>query len=258
MRLIAAMVMAAAPGQPLWADANTLEAIKNLKPNTALDIGAFEWEKPAGGPKIGSVLDYSGMVYDPHHNRMLVFGGGHSTTWTDAVYALDLTTFQWTSLYQPSPYAIYQPDNMQASFWKDSLGPDYPRPVGRHSYDLLVVPQQRKELFMLRAGTAGSKVTNRLGFKTYDSMMGGAWGVMDLQTHQWETIPRINNDFGRLGGVAEYDPISEKIIVLGVRQAYAVDVETREAEVIIPKLPVSAYSGSMVYCPEDDSMIGIS
>ena len=69
-------------GTPSCGDAapfNPNPALAGLADNTALNLGSFQWEKPAGEPATGSVTDYSGMVYDPHNNRILLFGGGHAT-----------------------------------------------------------------------------------------------------------------------------------------------------------------------------------
>ena len=57
--------------------------------------------------------DYSGMVYDPAHHQILSFGGGHSTTMTDAIHALDLGgSLQWSELYAPTPCSAMTADNL--------------------------------------------------------------------------------------------------------------------------------------------------
>ena len=103
--------------------------LAGLADNTTINLGAFQWEKPAGEAASGSVTDYSGMTYDPHNNRILLFGGGHATTWTDAIYAFSFTTLKWTVLYSPTPAKFYKKENMDRGFWKAGAEGNYPRPV---------------------------------------------------------------------------------------------------------------------------------
>ncbi len=90
----------------------------DLADNTAAELGSFTWQKPAGEGDTGSVTDYSGMTYDPHNHRILLFGGGHATTFTDAVYAFSFADLRWSALYAPTPAKFYKKENMDRGFWK--------------------------------------------------------------------------------------------------------------------------------------------
>ena len=222
----------------------------DLPANTAVELGPFSWQKPEGEGDSGSVTDYSGMVYDPHHHRILLFGGGHATTWTDAIYAFDLTGLAWSALYAPTPARFYQPDNMDRGFWKAGAAGKYPRPVGRHTYDLLVVPNDREELLVLMNGCGPSSVAPGFGY------WGSAAGSYDFRTEQWKILPKA--PFGSYGAVAEYDPMSKKVIGAAGQHVDLHDPETGASQQILDNVAdrfhVTGYSGTMVYFPPDDKM----
>ena len=67
---------------------------------------------------------WSGGTFDPVHNQMLIFGGGHSDYSGNEVYAFDLGSLQWSRLTEPSPDSYKNQDPL----------PDG-NPVSRHSYD---------------------------------------------------------------------------------------------------------------------------
>jgi hypothetical protein len=225
--------------------------LASLADNTAVNLGVFNWEMPAGESPTGSVTDYSGMVYDPHNNRILLFGGGHATTYTDAIYAFSLATLKWTALYTPTPTKFYKKDNMDRGFWKaGAKDGKYPRPVGRHTYDLLVVPDDREELLLLMNGCGPSSVAPGFGY------WGGGTGCYDFKTGKWKIMPTV--PFGGYGGVAEYDPLSRQVIGTAGQQVHAYDPEkgtsTRLFDNITDKYHVSGYCGTLVYFPPDKKM----
>ncbi|MCG3178770.1 MAG: hypothetical protein BIFFINMI_01099 [Phycisphaerae bacterium] len=227
--------------------------LANLADNTVIDLGPFTWEKPAGEGGGGAPTDYSGMVYDPHNNRILLFGGGHATTWTDAIYAFDFKDLTWKSLYTPTPARFYTKENMDRGFWKAGGAGNYPRPVGRHTYDLLVVPDDRAELLLLRDGTGPSGAAPGFGY------IGGAGGAYDFTSGKWKMLPRI--PFGGYGATAEYDPVSKKVVGVAGQKVFLFDPDTGESKAILhdimDKYKVSSYSGTLVYFPPDGRMYGI-
>ncbi len=222
----------------------------DLPAHTAVELGPFSWQKPEGEGDSGSVTDYSGMAYDPHHHRILLFGGGHATTWTDAIYAFDLAGLAWSSLYAPTPARFYQRDNMDRGFWKAGAAGKYPRPVGRHTYDLLVVPNDREELLVLMNGCGPSSVAPGFGY------WGSAAGSYDFRTEQWKILPKA--PFGSYGAVAEYDPVSKKVIGAAGQHVDLYDPENGASQQILDNVAdrfhVTGYSGTMVYFSPDDKM----
>jgi hypothetical protein len=225
-------------------------ALAGLADNTVMNLGPFTWEKPEGEPSSGSVTDYSGMTYDPHNHRILLFGGGHATTWTDAIYAFAFTNLQWSALYKPTPHRFYKQENMDRGFWKAGAEENYPRPVGRHTYDLLVVPDDREELYVLMNGCGPSAVAPGFGY------WGGGAGRYDFRTGRWTILPTA--PFGGYGGVAEYDPISKLIVGTSGQQVHTYNptngTSVRLLQDISDRFKVSGYSGTMVYFPPDQRM----
>jgi hypothetical protein len=219
--------------------------------NTALDLGALNLESPEGEGEgsANRVTDYSGMVYDPHNHRILMFGGGHATTYTDAIYAFDFNTLAWKALYKPTPRKFYKPENMEKAFWKTGGEGPYPRPAARHTYDLLIVPDHRKEFLLLRDGGGPSSVAPGIGY------FGGGAGAYDFATGKWE---RFEVPFGGYGDAAAYDPVSKKIIGMAGQSIYVFDPETRMSKKILDdisdRFKVTHYSGTIVYYPPDQSM----
>jgi hypothetical protein len=259
--LIGAVAALLAVGPALAADAGRPVAqtqpqpnprLAELADNTAVDLGPFKWEKPAGEGGGGSVTDYSGMTYDPHNHRILLFGGGHATTWTDAIYSFSFADLTWKALYSPTPARFYTKDNMDRGFWKAGPEGKYPRPVGRHTYDLLVVPDDRPELLLLRNGTGPSAAAPGFGY------IGGAGGVYDFMTGQWKMVPI---PFGGYGDAAEYDPVSRKVVAVHGQNVFLFDPATGQSTVILrdigDKYKASTYSGTLVYFPPDGRMYGI-
>lgn len=190
------------------------------------------------------------MTYDPHNNRILLFGGGHATTWTDAIYAFSFSELKWSALYCPTPARFYVKENMDRGFWKAGAAGNYPRPVGRHTYDLLVVPDDREELLLLMNGCGPSSVAPGFGF------FGSTTGRYDFKTGKWKIMPPA--PFGTYGGVAEYDPVSKKVIGTAGQQIHAYDPEKGNSILLLDnisdKYKVSGYTGTMVYFPPDRKM----
>ncbi|HET6247299.1 MAG TPA: hypothetical protein VFE47_06310 [Tepidisphaeraceae bacterium] len=225
----------------------------DLPDTTAVDLGPFDWERPEGEPFSGAVTDYSGMVYDMHNHRVLLFGGGHAATYTDAIYSFDLATLKWSALYKPTPRKYYTKENLDRGFWKSGDSQDYPRPVGRHTYDLLVVPDDQPGLWMLMNGVGPSMVAPGFGY------FGGAAGHYDFKTGRWKILPKC--PFGGYGGVSEYDPVSKQILGTTGQVVWFYDPQTGASKQILENITdlhkVSGYSGTMIYFPPDEKFYTI-
>jgi hypothetical protein len=222
-----------------------------LADNTAVDLGALNLENPVGEGEgsANRVTDYSGMVYDPHNHRILMFGGGHATTFTDTIYSFDFGKLAWHALYKPTPQKFYKPENMEKAFWKTGGEGPYPRPAARHTYDLLIVPDHRREFLVLRNGGGPSSVAPGVGY------FGGGAGAYDFATGKWQ---RFDDPFGGYGDAAAYDPVSKKIIGMHSQSIYVFDPETRQSKMFLDNISdrfhVTHYAGTIVYYPPDQSL----
>ncbi len=79
---------------------------------------------PTGYNCANAIEPWSGGTYDPVHNQMLIFGGGHSDYAGNEVYSFDMATLKWTRLTDPSSQSYASQDPL----------PDG-QPVSRHTYD---------------------------------------------------------------------------------------------------------------------------
>ena len=245
--LSAPLLSAAAAQKPAFAPNPRLAGLPD---NTAVELGPFVWERAPGETCGGSVTDFGGMTYDMHNHRILLFGGGHSATDTDSLLSFDLSTLKWSALYKPTPVKYLTKENLDNGFWKAGETGPYPRPASRHTYDLLVVPDDAAELLMLRNGDYSM---------TQHAYYNSNCGVYDFKTGKWKVIPP--QPFGGWGGVCEYDPISKKVIGNAGNNGqglFVFDPATGKSQMILDdliyKYKANGDSGTMVYCPVDRKM----
>src|SRR5262249_20798587 len=121
--------------------------------NTAVDLGAYTCKKPAGDTTAcQGITDYSTFVYHPGIHKLLMFGGGHATTFRDDVDVFDFSSLTWGHGDVSTPCTDMTKENQTAYGTWATTG----HPHSRHTYDLLVVAQNTGELILLRqSGLAG-------------------------------------------------------------------------------------------------------
>jgi hypothetical protein len=81
---------------------------------------------PSHGGAIRGITAWSGGAYDSKHERLLVWGGGHSNYSGNEVYAFDLRTRRWSVLSKPS-----EPDGARTPRYPDG------QPRSRHTYNYI-------------------------------------------------------------------------------------------------------------------------
>ena len=239
--------------------------LADLGDDTARDLGRFECET-VDGEEDGlcrRATDYSGMVYDPGNHQILSFGGGHSTTMTDAIHALDLGgSLTWNDLYPPTPCAEMTAENLDEDNGAWQTGPQgpFPRPVSTHTYDMLAVDPERDEFIVVsRVGSGG--YCNPVG-----NDIGGKIAHFDLEAGSWSFSPSAEGSTYELavdfpGG--ERDPMSGLIVLLSRQGLSVYDPETREYTHVDGALADSTggvtdisqigYANHLVYFPPDDT-----
>ncbi len=82
------------------------------------------------------IAAWSGGAWDPVHRQMLIFGGGHTDSGDNALYAFDLGTLAWSRLTEHSSVDLKDADPL----------PDG-QPVSRHTYDGLQYLTGAQRLF---------------------------------------------------------------------------------------------------------------
>ncbi len=243
--------------------------LTDLPDETALDLGQFECTAVPGedASECRRTTDYSGFVYDPHHHVMLAFGGGHSTTMTDAIHALDLPgSLKWTDLYPPTACDAMTTQNLDAengAWLRGAAGP-FPRPVSTHVYDMLAVAPKLDE-FLVIARTFSGGYCNPVG-----NDIGGKVAHFDRVANSWSFSPSADGatyDLSVNIPGSDPDPVSGKIVLIGRGGLALYDPSTRVYSQVIDtangdvfkdasgaETDVSSvgYANHVVYYPPDD------
>jgi hypothetical protein len=222
--LIFASVAAAAGAEPRE------RALSKLPKNTALDLGPYTCTDVEGEParQCRRITDFSGLVVDPKRREILAFGGGHASTNYDAINAFDLDTLAWTEKYKPTGCpAMVKPGNYDTArgAWLAGASGPYPRAAARHTVDLLVVPENVDELIVLTNVEGNYRCPGmQAPYTSYDWATRGRIAHYNLNTNEWsfsEASTVLN------WPAAEFDPVSGKIVVLGVNGLEIYDPVTR-------------------------------
>ncbi len=250
-------------GSPPEAGVAANPMFAQIADNTAIDLGRFACKSPAGEDPSScrQMTDYSGFVYDPRNHQMLAFGGGHATTMTDDVVALDLRgDLVWKSLYQPTPCKLMGPANLDATLgaWKAGTSGPYPRPVSAHTYDFHGVAVDQNELVLLgRLFTGGS--CSGVG-----NDVNGPIAHFDLARRTWSfsSDPKTSGFTSNMAATA-LDPMMNEFIALGTGGLSVYDAATRAMLHVADTLPSAAgsavaidalgYANHMVYFPPLDT-----
>jgi hypothetical protein len=216
--------------------------LANMADGEAKDLGEFTCsDNGEGEGTCKRVTDYSGFVFDSNNHQFLMFGGGHSTTMTDVVFAFDLEdTLTWKEPYAPTPCSQQVSSNLDADngAWLAGAptGP-YPRPLAVHSYDLLAfAPTQNEFLLISRLFTGGycNTVGNDIGGPVAHYAVGN-----NTWSFKTESVAHSSNIDG-----SEYDPVSDKIVIFGQSGLGMYDPATGGWD-----LAVSTYDGETLKTP---------
>lgn len=239
-------------------------ALAGLGDESVLDLGQLACTPVAGeDPDLcRRTTDYSGFVYDPHHHQMLLYGGGHSTTMTDAIHALDLGgSLRWTDLYEPTPCSSMTAANLDAQngAWLGGNGGPFPRPVSTHTYDMLAVAPRLDEFIVISRNFTGG-YCNPVG-----NDIGGAIAHFDRAAQTWSFSPTARGSSYELGvniPGSEPDPVSGQIVLFSGAGLSLYDPATRVYTHVADTLLGSSgqptnvtgtgYANHLVYFPPDD------
>ncbi|MCA9672198.1 MAG: hypothetical protein KC503_41670 [Myxococcales bacterium] len=239
--------------------------LAGLGDGDAIDLGAFGCTSPgAGDGTCTRVTDYSGFTFDPNNHQFLMFGGGHSTTMTDSVFAFDLaSSLTWKELYAPTPCSQMVASNLDPTTgaWKAGPAGPYPRPLAAHTYDLLAfAPAQNAFVLISRLFNGGycSSVGNDVG---------GPVAHFDLGANTW-SFSSVSAASGSNIDAAEYDPVSKKILIFGrsglgyydpAQRSWSLAVSTYNGDKLKTSQGADAdmnalgYANHMVYLPSTDT-----
>ncbi len=258
------------------ADPNPI--LMGIAPNTALDLQPYKsydclnllWHE-----KCSSRSDYSRFTYDSEQHKMLFFWGGHgsSSTFMDNVDTLSLlsgSTLDWVEDYPTTPCSEMLPSNMATlnlSAYPGDGGDgrwiSTNHPYARHTYDNLVYHPGVKHLILLaQANGGGWCVRTHTEFSTVTFANGDPIDPFYLKTKtaQYDTHNKLWSFDTTINpwnvySASEYDPISNKIVILHATGLWLYDVNTRSWSLILTQaqLPSGMYAWqNLIYYPPTD------
>ena len=194
-----------------------------------------------------------------------MFGGGHATTFTDALFAFDFQTLTWKELWAPTPCTTtgMGSGNFDRTngAWRSGTSGPYPRPISRHTYDLTVYLDTLDE-FAILVGPNGDSGSCPPGSSGYDfANLGAHTAHYSFTSGNWQFSATATGDghpeytSGEYAA-AELDPPSGKVVILGQYGAYVYDPVTRTKTVALDDYNDNAfgnadlgYANELVYFP---------
>lgn len=230
-----------------------------LPDNTALDLGRYTCTPPAGDTSetCAGITDYSGMVYDFHNHQLLMFGGGHATTFRDDVDVFSFNILKWSSAYTPTPCSemLLANRDLTNGAWQTSG-----HPMARHTYDLLVMAADPPQMIMLTS-VIGSGYCIERPNGDQDYYISGRIAHYNPLNKQWAfSAARTyeeNSDWSY--GAAELDPVSNKIVVVTDSGLWTYDPRTQERLRHLDSAPAGMnYAKNLVYFPPNDTFYYIA
>ena len=148
----------------------------------------------------GAVIDaWSGGAYDPVHDKMLIWGGGHADYWGNEVYSFNPATFLWKRETTPSDVTTSS-EVCQDPYFDG-------KPASRHTYDGLAYLPGPNRFWSWAGGIAGSGNCPGVPILTW---------TLDLETQTWTNmLPTGSFDTGAAGfmfvAASAYDPSTRKV-----------------------------------------------
>ena len=237
----------------LFVDQGT-PSLQTLPENTALDLGPYTCEERAPGINCRSITFSSRFNYDPGGHRLLIFGGGFSATGRTDVDAFDIASLTWQSLYPSMSCSAVQAADIDPLGFHRGTG----HPVARNVHDLAVLGEldQQHTLWLLTTGSPGGAIPENC-----HSYAGGIAAVARLPL---STAP-VRWAYGRNLGIpwyrsaaAEFDPISEMIIVVGLNNQsgagglWVYDPRSDEIRAFVDHERAYGIRNNLVYFPPTD------
>ena len=177
-------------------------------PNTKLSQRCPATKEIQGNTGCQAVLSaWNGGIADAKHERLIIWGGGHSDYFGNEIYALNLKKLTLDRLTDPSPIS-----NVHSCPEAYTDG----RPSARHTYNGLVYVREQDAMFSL----GGSK-------SSCGSMSDKIW-KLDLDTMQWTLMePHRGDNFLYAPGIsADYDPNSHAVLFSDTEHFFRYDTST--------------------------------
>ncbi|MBP7061044.1 MAG: hypothetical protein KBA91_03655 [Candidatus Moranbacteria bacterium] len=206
----------------------------------------------------GHISDYSRFTYDSALNKMLMFGGGHSSTPRTDVDVLDLnsaSSLTWNSAYASTPVSEMLTSNFNplTGAW---ISTGHPRT--RHTYDMMpFIPDTGELTLLYPTGLQSACEEVPVSESFWADNPGGGWAY-NPTTKVWRTIainPSLWGANQQERPAAEYDPISHKVIMISrygfFYYDYATETGVKVKDISMPELNIAQ---NLVYYPPNGKM----
>jgi hypothetical protein len=223
-------------------------------------------------PAHPGIMYYSGAVFNPDANCLMLFGGGHNAYWGNEVWKLEMSTLKWTRMYEPTKYGKLNNDKGCVE------GDD--KPYTRHSYDHMVYVPTTREMLMW-GGFGPTCYPRRFGGNLADKTGPRRGGVSpqpidvwtySLEKNKWKlrfNLPnkRENHKKAPSGPNAGTAYDSKRDLVWAVKDARAIHSFSLKANKWTPhktairgefNRKTQSAQGSLVYLPKRDLLMSAS
>lgn len=150
---------------------------------------------------------WSGGAFDTFRNRLIIWGGGHGDYYGNEIYALDLNSFSFQRLTDPSSGFVVGGSCV-------SMLPDG-NPSSRHTYGGLAYIEHADRLFAY----GGSQACGSGGF-------GADTWTFDFSTMKWERMQEVNSQIGNRIVAAAYDRVTQKVYLHNGNGFFTYDYDT--------------------------------
>jgi hypothetical protein len=220
--------------------------LAGLPDNTALDLGYYDCVDRTGFWDCRGITDYGGFVYDSDHHQMLMFGGGHATTFRDDIDVFHFDSLVWRSAYASTPCDDMTEANMHPDGHWRSTG----HPYSVHTYDKIIyAPNAGCFLNLMKNGTSGK-----------GHCIDWSWNPgPDTKIHHWDpdqNVWTVSKAGGLSGyGAAEYDPVSSMVVYIDRYGLWTYDPVNQVVTQYLNWIDGDiGYANNLVYFPPNQKM----
>jgi len=180
----------------MWMSAANAGPIDNLQPGQWYEFPNSRLETvlpnplPEGVPNGMMGAGYSGGAYDTKRNRLIVFGGGHTSYTGNEVYVFDVSIGAWSRLTNPTPAGSNSPQSV-------------------HTYDQLEYLPSQDALFSA-------------GGSTWEGWADRSTWLFNFSSNSWTkgvNMPGEAYEFFEYNMTTDYDPANDEIIMAGYTES---------------------------------------
>ncbi|HWP45673.1 MAG TPA: right-handed parallel beta-helix repeat-containing protein, partial [Candidatus Limnocylindrales bacterium] len=233
---------------------NLKSLLQNLPDNTALDLGKYTCDQPADDPSwCEAITDYSRLIYDKFNHQLLMFGGGHASTFRDDVSVFNFNTLTWQSAY-PSTLCS-EMTNLANMDKVNGKWITTGHPLARHTYDMLVIPDNTKKLLLLGYANGTGRCTPRVDPVTKNEPLYQKNSKVAIYDPVAKTWSYTSVDAMDPTAAAEYDPVSGLVVIMSQYGLWTYNPITNKRTPVLSYADGAlGYANNLIYYPPNQKM----